>query len=183
MNDNNKLLYGLNTCFDLYKKVKYEGENLEKSNWNEYNSFNFIVTEWHLHNDWLNADRENRPKLATQKKEQPKTPPEMMRIIFGLRDITNSSKHFFLDENAVKKKVVTGIYAPMIGDWASYFLHGPMIYVEIENAIFSMWDLRYIVLLYFDWVFNDSVPSNQFPSEIQEHIKRCSIKNNTGTSL
>jgi len=52
-----------------------------------------------------------------------------------------------------------------------------MIYVEIENAIYSMWDLRYIILLYFDWIFDDTVPANQFPTEIQEHLKRCSIKN------
>ncbi len=175
MDSKNKILYGINSCCDLYKKLKYEGENLE-CNWNIYNTFNFIVTAWHLHHDWLNRDVENRPKLATKKKEKPKTPPDMMKIVFALRDITNSSKHSFLDEDSVKKKVVTNIHAPLIGDWASYFLHGPMIYVEIQNAIYSMWDLRYIILLYFDWIFDDSVPANQFPTKIQEHLKRCSIK-------
>ncbi|MFA5996426.1 MAG: hypothetical protein WC790_01745 [Candidatus Paceibacterota bacterium] len=102
MTSDNKLLYGLNNCLDLYAKLKYEGENLE-SNWNEYNSFNFIVTSWHLYNDWLKADSVNRPRLSTKKKEPPKTPPNMLLVVYALRDIANSSKHFFLNDDALNK--------------------------------------------------------------------------------
>lgn len=173
MPPDNKLSYGINTCFDLHNKLKYEGEKLEPD-WNEYNSFNFIVTAWHLHADWLNAD-EGRPKLAAQKKERPKTPANMMQVVYALRDITNSSKHFYLDKPSVNKKVVTNIHGRLIGDWASYFIHGPQIGIHIGNSYYSMWDLRHIVLLYFEWIFNDLIPANKFPVEIQEHLKRCLI--------
>ena len=170
-----KLYYGLNTCFDLHNKLRYEGENLE-NNWTAYACFNFIVTAWHLHTDWIDADEENRPKLATTKKGSKKTPANMMLVVYALRDITNYSKHSFLKKDAVKKKVITKIYPPIIGDWRSYFLDGPMIYVEINNSIYSMWDIRHIVLLYFDWIFNDDIPANQFPVEIQDHLKRCIVR-------
>lgn len=171
----NKLYYGLNTCFDLYDKLKHEGDNLE-NNWNVYACFNFIVTAWHLHNDWLNNDKENRPKLATRKKEKPKTPANMMLIIYALRDITNYSKHSFLNKDSVGKRVITKIHPPIISDWAAYFLHGSMIYIEVDKSIYSMWDIRHIVLLYFDWIFNDDIPANQFPQGIEDHIERCLVK-------
>jgi hypothetical protein len=173
----NRLLYGLTTCLDLHNILIYEGNTLE-NNWNEYNSFNFIVTAWHLYDDWLKSDWENRPKLSTKKKGQHKTPPNMMKVVFALRDVTNSSKHFFLNDESYNKKVVTGIHPPIVGDAASYFLHGPMIYIEIDNSIYSMWDLRHIVLLYFDWIFDDSVPAQNFPIEIQEHLERCIVRRN-----
>ena len=102
-----------------------------------------------------------------------------MKIVFALRDVTNSSKHFYLDKEASNKKVVTSIYPPIVGDAAAYFLHGPMIYIEIEDSIYSMWDLRHIVLLYYSWIFDDSVPAVNFPIEIQEHLERCVVKNKT----
>lgn len=175
MNTSRNLDYGLSSCLDLHNKLTCEGVTLE-NNWNIYNCFNFILTAWHLHEDWIDKDRTNRPLLSTKKKGQHGTPKRMMQIIWALRDITNSSKHFGLDKKANGKKVTTGIHKPLIGDAASYFLHGPMIYIEIEDSIYSMWDIRYIVLLYFDWIFNDSIPVIQFPQEIQDHIDRCIIK-------
>jgi hypothetical protein len=171
----NKLPYGINTCFDLFDKLKYEGDNLENS-WNVYNSFNFIVTAWHLFDDWIDNDSENRPKLSTKKKGSRCTPSDMMQVIYLLRDITNSSKHFILMEKSIAKNVVTDVHPPIIGDAAAYFLHGPMIYVETADCIYSMWDIKYIVLLYFNWVFDDSITVTNFPSEIKEHVKRCSVK-------
>lgn len=170
-----RLQYGINTCYDLYKKLMFEGSTLE-NNWNEYNSFNFIVTAWHLYDDWLKSDRENRPNLSTKKKEHHKTPQNMMKIIFALRDVANSSKHFTLNDASFNKKVVTGIHQPIVGDAAAYFLHGPMIYIEIENSVYSMRDLRHIVLLYFDWIFDDTVSVQKFPIEIQEHLERCIVR-------
>ena len=175
MTSNERINYGINTCFDLYDKLKHEGANLE-NNWNAYNSFNFIITAWHLHNDWLHSDKINRPKLATKKKNPPKTPEAMMSVVNALRDLTNGSKHFHLNKKSENKKVVTKTYSPIIGDWAAYFLHGPMIYVEIDRSTYSMWDLRHIVLLYFNWVFDDTIPANQFPIEIKKHLERCVIK-------
>ena len=168
------MIYGVNTCFDLYDKLKYEGKNLE-NNWNAYNSFNFIITAWHLYYDWLNLDKANRPKLAAKKKNPPKTPETMMSVVNALRDLTNGSKHFSLKKKSADKQVVTKTYSPVIGDWAAYFLHGPMIYIEVGSYTYSMWDVRHIVLLYFDWVFNDDILANQFPKEIQDHLKRCII--------
>jgi hypothetical protein len=172
MPDSNKLLYGINTCQDLYEKLKYEAERLEKT-WNIYDCFNFILTAWHLHHDWLERDSENRPRLSTKKKEYSKTTKEMMRVIHAFRDVANSSKHLRLKKGT--KKVVDEIHPREIRGWDAYFLHGPLIGISIGKSYFNMWDLRFLIMSYFEWIFDDSIPANQFPEEIKKHLERCVI--------
>lgn len=172
--DNNKLPYGINTCQDLYDKLKFEAERLEPT-WNIYDCFNFVLTAWHLHHDWLEVDKDNGPILSTEKKDCPNTTKEMMLVINAFKDIANSSKHFKLKKYSVNRKVVDEIHSPEIRDWAAYFLHGPLIGISIGKSYFNMWDLRFLIMSYFEWIFDDSTPANQFPEEIKNHLERCVI--------
>lgn len=163
-----RLPYGINNCHDLYEKLKFEGKRLE-IDWNIFDSFNFFVTAWHLHEDWINKDPSNRPKWAQRKKELPQTPKEMMLIVWATRDITNSSKHFHINND--KKKVVDSIYSPEISTYESLITGKPKIGVKIENSYYSMLDLQKIILSYFEWIFDDSIPVDDFPPFITNYIQ------------
>jgi len=42
---------GIQTSNEMFEKLKFESSRLQKS-WHPYDSFNFIVTAWHLFQDW-----------------------------------------------------------------------------------------------------------------------------------
>ena len=53
--------FGLSTSYDLFQKLKHDSELLlrqrpetqDEQRLEEYEAFNFFVTAWHLHKDWL----------------------------------------------------------------------------------------------------------------------------------
>lgn len=166
------LHFGINDCYDLHNKLKFESDRLE-NNWNVYDFFNFIITSWHLYNDWLRKKDKIRPKWAIRKKT--KIPKEMMQVINATRDLANGSKHMELNDKSTAKKVIDVIHPPEIRDWYSYFIAGPQIGISIGQSYYSMADLRNLIMSYFDWIFDDSVPADNFPSEIKKYLEWCII--------
>lgn len=164
--------YGISNSYDMFIKLHYEGEKLSEE-CNPYDCFNFFVTAWHLYDDWLEKDI-NRPKLALEKRGR--TPELMRNLLFVFKDLTNGSKHMTLKPKNYKKKVITKIYPPIIGSWRAYFSNKKEIYVTVDNYTYSMWDIRYIAIHYFTWIFDDSIPANHFPIKAQAHLERGLVK-------
>lgn len=164
--------YGISCSHDMFIKLHYEGEKVSDE-CNPYDCFNFFITAWHLYNDWIEKDA-NRPKLALEK--MGRTKGDMLNLLYGFRDLTNGSKHMVLKSKSYKKKVIEKISSPIIGSWRAYFSRIPQIYITINRSIYSMWDIRFIAIHYFTWIFDDSIPATSFPKQVQEHLKRCGIK-------
>lgn len=163
---------GIESCEDLFNKLMFEKERFE-SDWSDYNFFNFVVTAWHLQNDWLKNNKDNRPEFAMRKINT--SPEEMKEVLNITRDIANGSKHFKLDASSEKKKVVTEVHPPEIRDWHSYFF-GPKPAVSTVKSYYSVADLSYLITEYFKWIFNDSESAESFPENIQKHLDYCKIE-------
>jgi len=156
----------------MFLKLLYEGHKIGEE-CDPYNCFNFFITAWHLYDDWLPKDN-NRPKLSLQKKGR--TSGAMLYLLLSFKDLTNGSKHMVLNKSMYKAKTITDVSSSIIGDWRSYFTNSPQIYITIEDLIYSMWDVRYLTTYYFSWLFDDNIPATKFPTEIKEHIERCTLK-------
>ncbi len=168
---------GLDSCADLYDKLKFEGERLENV-WHSYDAFNFVVTAWHLYNDWLKKDRTAKPKLAGKKTALEKLPAEMILVLNVLENIAVSSKHLQLNNPGAEKRKVSETHNGEIDNWYSYFHHERMLGITTEgDYYFSIRKLRNICLAYFAWVFDDGLPASPFPGELLWDIWRCAPKN------
>lgn len=162
---------------ELYDKLKAEGDRLE-GQWHAYDAFNFVVTAWHLYQDWLPGDRRSRPSLAAKKMDQRKLPKEMVLVLHALRDLANGSKHLQLKRESSESRVVSATHSGAIGDWWAYFFQERIPGVTVEDTYyFSIRKLRNIVLSYFDWVFDDSKSAALFPGDLLWIIWRCAPKN------
>ncbi len=168
---NKQLNYGIETSYDMFLKLLYEGHKVGE-NYHPYDCFNFFVTAWHLFNDWLDKDPQ-RPKFALEKKGR--THSEMLDLLYAFRDLSNGSKHMLLKKSAFKKRKVAKVFSPIIGDWRAFFTNTPQIYIWVGESIYSMWDIRYLTTHYFSWLFDDSISPQKFPNVIVDHLKRCTI--------
>lgn len=165
---------GLSNCRDLLNKLQYEKSRLDNE-WNEYDFFNFVVTAWHLHTDWIEKNREGRPVKAMKKfKASPNTMKEVINIS---RDIANGSKHFNLNLKSEKNKVVTQVNEPEIRDWHSYYF-GPKYGISTDLAYYSVADFIFIIGSYFEWIFDDEIEINMFPPKLIKHLNYCKIDKN-----
>ncbi len=171
--------YGISSCQDMFKKLHHEGDRLSEE-CHPYDCFNFFVTAWHLNNEWIDKDV-NRPTLSLEKRGR--ASKEMKKLIKGFKDLANGSKHMLLNPGNYKRKVVKNAHSPVIGDWRSYFSNKPEVYISVGDSTYSMWDIRYIAIHYFTWIFDDSVPATQFPKEIQDHLQRCINRPSTSASM
>lgn len=172
-------ILGVSGCRDLFKKLEAEGEALAP-HWRPYDCFNFVITAWHLYEDWIKADRLAAPRLALNKIEKAKTPPEMQLVLDALRDVANASKHVAPKKRSQGPKVLTATHGELEPDLYSWFFHEDMPGLSVENSYFSIRVLRNILLRYFSWVFNDAIPVDDFPPEILEAIAYCNIGSRTG---
>ena len=164
--------FGLSTCYDLFQKLRHDSELLlrqrpetqEEQRLEEYEAFNFFVTAWHLHKDWLGNKTIEKPihsiaKISTAH-------PHMKEIRHAMRDIANGSKHFALDEApkiAIGPREISSLY--------SYFF-GPQYAIDTESFHFLMYELVGIVMKYFDWIFDDESP-NTVPASILEKLEKA----------
>lgn len=156
----------------MFLKLHYEGHKVGEE-CEPYDCFNFFVTAWHIYDDWLLKDI-NRPQLALEKKGR--TTGAMLKLLLAFKNLTDGSKHMILDNGKYNKRVVKSVTQPIIGDWLSYFTNTPRVYISVENSIYSMWDIRYLTIHYFSWIFDDNIPANKFPTEVTGHLERCLIK-------
>jgi hypothetical protein len=124
---------GIDTCLQLYEKLKFEGQRLEGT-WHAYDAFNFLVTARHLSEDWIPRDRANRPALATQKIERNKLPTEVWFFLEVIRDLSNGSKHLILRPKDAEKRVVAETHGGEISDFWAWFFQESMLGVTAYDT-------------------------------------------------
>lgn len=164
--------FGLANCFDLYGKLKHDAkvllrervESEEEQLLEEYEAFNFFVTAWHLHYDWLGNDTIAKPNHAVHKMK--KAHPELKEVRHAIRDIANGSKHFTHKDDP---KISVG--AREVSSWDSY-LFGPQYPIETKTHHFLMYEFVFLVLEYFEWLFDDSAPDT-IPTTILDKLKEA----------
>lgn len=164
---------GINSSADLLEKLKFDSTRLSRD-WNVYAAYDFLITAWHLYHDWKQSD--DSGTLSKTKRNPNKLPDEMRMVLDATRDLANGNKHFNLDEKAAKRRRVSATHTGDEVGYYEYFFHEDMPAVTIDDHwYFSIRVLRNIILRYFGWVFNDSVPANAFPTELLESIRYCNI--------
>ena len=171
---------GITSSLDMFNKLKYESRLLDNDLQNTYNAFNFIVTAWHLFNDWPKCeDKLNISRIKRQKKQ---IPLEILLVLNAVRDLCNGSKHFTLEEKAANNIVINEVLTGNeIGPY-EYFFHETTPAVKTKDGFyFPIRVLNNIVMSYFEWVFDDSIPASKFPPEIIDAIKFCNIAKRTGS--
>jgi len=146
----------------MLAKLKWDQQQFE-GGWDEYKTFNFVLTAHHLFTDWIDSigtrEHKNKRKLL----------PENAKLIFSAwRDITNASKHCTLNPDGKRKQVVTEVTKPRIGDWHAYFITGPVIYVSIGAARPGLPQLANVTVRTFDWIIN--AEENIFPQALLNDI-------------
>jgi hypothetical protein len=168
---------GIGSSAELYEKLKFEGARLGIE-WHPYDAFNFVLTAWHLYQDWLPADRPNRPSRASAKLDKRKLPEEMVLVLDVLRDLSNGSKHLNLDPGSADKRVVSSTHSGEISNFYAYFFQERIVGVTtLGHYYFSIRKLRDITLAYFAWVFDDEAAPVPFPGDLLWTIWRCAPKN------
>lgn len=137
----------IDSCEALFEKLKLDFVQLEKEWSSPYCTFNFVVTAYHLYQDWL-----KRAGTAEQKKRRAQL-PENGKLLFEVwRDITNASKHWELNERSQNQQIVNEVSAPQIGDWYAYLVAGPVIYVQVGETRPSLPELAQVTIWCFKWL-------------------------------
>jgi hypothetical protein len=172
ISDSNPAL-GLHSSADMFQKLKLESSRLQQG-WHPYDAFNFLVTAWHLFDDWPKSDD---PRcLSSNKRKRAKLPPEMNLVLYVVRDLCNGSKHFQLDREAAEKCRVSEVHTGEEVGVYEFFFHENLPAVTVDdNWYFSIRVLHNIVMRYFEWTFDDSVPVKDFPSDLLEAILYCDV--------
>jgi hypothetical protein len=160
--------FGLETCQDMYEKLKWEAHRLEDG-WGVYDTFNFVVTAHHLYVDWI--DNCGDPEVKAKKLSLPESAKMVLQSIINL---ANGNKHWILtNKRSLERQVITKVYEPIVGDWYAYFIAGPMVYVDFGDYSLSMMELVDQVLGYFKWIFEDG--DIAFPLELQNQLEQYKI--------
>lgn len=107
-------ILGLATSLDLHGKLIHDAKRLGEK-WHAYVAFDFILTAWHLFNDWPKRDVGNL--LSKSKRKTSALPLEMNLVINILQDLANGSKHVRLDPLSVQKRKVETIHSGNEMDW------------------------------------------------------------------
>ncbi|KON79385.1 hypothetical protein PA01_12635 [Azoarcus sp. PA01] len=139
----------IDSCEALFEKLKWEYMQLEKDWSSSYCTFNFVVTSYHLYQDWI-----KRAGTDEQKQRKAKL-PEYGRLLFKVwRDITNATKHWELNERSQSQQVVNDVSGPQIGDWYAFLIAGPVIYVQVGDARPSLAELAQATIWCFKWLID-----------------------------
>ena len=169
---------GIDCSAAMFDKLKYESSRL-KQGWHPYDAFNFLVTAWHLFEDWTKSDD---PKaLCRMKRHRRRLPFPMNFVLDIVRDIVNGSKHFQLTLDSAEKRRVGEVHTGKEVGFYEYLFHEKLPAVTVENHwYFSIRVLHNIMLMYFEWVFDDSIAVENFPCNLLEAILYCDIPNRGG---
>lgn len=157
--------YGIENSLNLFEKIKLDGQKMISSA-HPFEVFNFVITVWHLHNDWLPKEIENYSERV----------PELMEKVFTLIcAIANGSKHYNLYTSNVEKygKRVS-CEKPGIRNWTAFFSGRNQPDFKIDGIFITLQELHNIIIFFFEWVFNDQVDLESFPAELQELL--CQIQ-------
>lgn len=165
-------ILGLETSLDLYHKLKDDSRRLGDG-WHPYVAFDFVLTAWHLYNDWPKRDVGNLPSKS--KRRESSLPSEMTLVLSILQDLANGSKHVRLTPDAARKRTVDTVHTGDEVGFFEFFFHEDIPGISAGHSYFSIRVLRNIVVRYFEWVFDDSVAVKDFPAEIIETIQYCDV--------
>lgn len=166
-------VFGIASSRDMYEKLRHESSRLQVE-WHSYDTFNFLVTAWHLFEDWTKSD--DPASLCRLKRHRKKLPTSMNLVLDVVRDLVNGSKHFQLNPAAAQKRRVGEVHTGNEVGWYSYFFHEDIPAVTVEDHwYFSVRILNNLVVRYFEWVFDDSTSVKDFPEDLQEAILYCNI--------
>jgi hypothetical protein len=168
---------GLPNSEALYEKLRFESIRLSQG-WGSYDTFNFAVTAWHLFEDWPNGDPKGT--LSRLKRHRHRLSKEMLMVVAVLRDLANGSKHFVLNQKGSDTRQITATHSGGVNDWFEYYFHERLPGVTAGDLYFSIRVMRNIVMAYFEWVFDNSVPADQFPSAINDAVRYCRIATRQG---
>lgn len=171
---------GIDSSAAMFDKLKHESLRLEQG-WHPYDAFNFLVTAWHLFEDWKKSD--DPRELCRMKRHKARLPEPMILILDVTRDLANGSKHFELDPGAALKRRVGEVHTGEEVGFYEWDFHEeiPAVTVE-EHWYFSIRVLRNLLIRYFEWTFDDSTPVADFPAELLEAILYCNIATRKGPS-
>lgn len=137
----------INSCQALFEKLKWDYKQLESDWTSSYTTFNFVVTAYHLYNDWIISAGTEEQRLRRNNL------PAKGKLLFNIwRDITNATKHWELNKNSQKSQVVSEITGPIIGDWSAFLFHGPVLYVRVGEALPSLPELAGVTINCFNWI-------------------------------
>ncbi|PPK72515.1 hypothetical protein B0F87_11835 [Methylobacter tundripaludum] len=169
---------GIDSSEAMYEKLKHESSRLQQG-WHPYDAFNFLVTAWHLFEDWPKSDD---PKaLCRMKRHRPRLPSPMNLVLDVVRDLVNGSKHFHLDPGAAAKRRVGEVHTGDEVGFYEYFFHENLPAVTVEDHwYFSIRVLNNLMMRYYEWTFDDSTPVKDFPCDLLEAILYCDITNRRG---
>lgn len=171
-------VFGIYSSLDLYEKLKYESKRLEIS-WHYYDSFNFLVTAWHLYSDWKSSD--DSQAISRKKREYKNLPNSMRMVLDTVRDLVNGSKHFQLTPKSAGKRRVEAVHDGKEVGWYQFLFRERTHGVTVDGTwYFSIRLLNNFIMRYFEWVFDDSVSVDTFPKDLNEAILYCNIASRTG---
>lgn len=166
---------GINSSADMFEKLKHESSRLQQG-WHPYDAFNFLVTAWHLFEDWTKSD--DPRALCRMKRQRPRLPVPMNLILDVVRDLVNGSKHFHLTPDAAAKRRVNEVHTGKEVGFYEYYFHEHLPAVTVEGHwYFSIRVLNNLVMRYFEWVFDDSTSFKDFPGDLLEAILYCDVAN------
>lgn len=137
----------IDSCEALFEKLKWDYMQLENDWSSSYCAFNFVVTAYHLYQDWIKqaGTAEQKGRIANL--------PEHGKLLFNVwRDVTNATKHWDLNERSQNRRVVSDVSGPIIADWYSYFIAGPVLYVRVGDALPSLSELAQVTIWCFQWL-------------------------------
>lgn len=168
----------ISSSLEMYDKLKYESSRLQNG-WHHYDTFNFLVTAWHLFVDWKKSDDPN--SLTFKKRKASELPDSMNLILDVVRDVVNGSKHFELNQRSADRRRVGEVLNGNEVGWYSYLFHEDIPGVTADTYwYFSVRVLNNLVTRYFEWVFDDSSPVSDFPADLEEAIAYCNIAQRKG---
>lgn len=169
---------GIDSSEDMFEKLKYESSRLQQG-WYPYDAFNFLVTAWHLFEDWTKSD--DPRALCRMKRQRRRLPPPMNFVLDIVRDLVNGSKHFHLTLEAAAKRRVGEVHTGEEVGWYQYFFHENLPAVTVEDHwYFSIRVLHNLIMRYFEWTFDDSTPVEDFPCDLLDAILYCNIAKRSG---
>ncbi|MDP2248510.1 MAG: hypothetical protein Q8J65_10290 [Nitrosomonadales bacterium] len=167
-------VFGISSSKDMFEKLKYESLDLQKNWLNTYTTFNFLVTAWHLFEDWKKSD--DPRSLSRIKRQKKKLPSEMILVLDVIRDLVNGSKHFKLTPEAVKNRRVTYVHTGKEVGWYDFFFHENLPAVTVDGHWYlSIRLINNIAMSYFEWVFDDTSSVKHFPTDLLQAINYCNI--------
>jgi hypothetical protein len=154
----------IDSCEALFQKLKWDYIQLEKDWSSTYCAFNFVVTAYHLYQDWLPSAG------SAEQKERRAALPDKGKLLFKvLRDITNATKHWELHARSQSQQVVSSVSTPQIGDWYAYLIAGPVSYVQVGDSRPSIIELAGVTIRCLKWLIEgeQSFPLNDLSRQLE----------------